>query len=94
MFLEKVTIFGIVQADMWVNRSNRPPCLAFFTSPEKAKDHSSYIPRSEVIQVPVWRDSAGQYYEFDPKPVYVDLPTREEVLNKLTRNDLHVLGLD
>lgn len=61
----------------------------------EAEDRAKKI-KGKIIQVTAWRDEDGNHYRFDTvhlNEILVSVPTREEVLNKLTTVEKKVLGI-
>lgn len=70
---------------------------AYFTDYEGALLVASSVPgRSEdkIRQVALWEGDDGCFYSLTPHRVFVDMPTRQEALSKLTVKERQVLGLE
>lgn len=62
---------------------------------EAQRSIDKYKVMTNPSQLSCWIDEAGHYYEwFTPKRIYINLPSREEALAKLTEADRVVLGVD
>lgn len=68
---------------------------SYYSNQNLANITASRIDQDDVsvVQYALWQDEAGRYYEIKTKEVAVDLPTKEQVLAKLTYAEKKVLGL-
>lgn len=68
-------------------------CFGYFTrvadAEKNATKNSSWD--AKVVPCYLWQDEAGRHYQIG-KPVEVDLPSREDVLAKLTEKERKAIG--
>ncbi len=65
---------------------------SYWTDLNKAEKRSREI-QGRVNKTCLWRDNANNYYEVKYTEVMVDVPTREQVLAKLSPKERKVLGV-
>lgn len=68
---------------------------AYFTTRDLAKTYlqKHHKITGSVVEKSVYVDEFKQYYEVPKYHISVDMPTKEEVLDKLTDKEKKVLGL-
>lgn len=68
--------------------------VSYWTDRGKAEDASENVQDGHVVQVELWEDEEGNYYQIPyTNDIMVDLPDKKEILNKLTLKERKVLGL-
>lgn len=68
---------------------------SYWTNIDKAKAKAATLPKNQeatVIQDTLYEDNDGNFYEIKYEEVHVDVPTKDEVLKKLSPKERKVLG--